>query len=106
MELETNRKGRGRTLTGAATGRAVPGFYRTAAGAEIDLVLGRPGKDLLAIEIKASAAPKISHGFHLACADLQPGRQFVVHSGRDRYPLSSTVEAISLRDLMQILSTE
>jgi uncharacterized protein len=37
-------------------------FYRTAAGAEIDLVLTR-GERKLAVECKASAAPRVSRGY-------------------------------------------
>ena len=46
------------TLLAAAPPDASPSFYRTAAGAEVDLVLdmgGRRGR--WAIEIKRSAAP-------------------------------------------------
>lgn len=62
-------------------------FYRTSAGAEIDLVLSLPGGELWAIEIKRSSAPTIEKGFHFACADLKPARQFIVYSGEERFPL-------------------
>ena len=53
-------------------------FYRTAAGAEIDLVLTLPGGELWAIEVKRSSAPKLERGFHHACADLAPTKRFVI----------------------------
>ena len=75
-------------------------FYRTAAGAEIDLLLefgGRRGT--WAIEIKKSLAPKTDKGFHIALDDLKPERTFVVHAGMERYPKAPGIEAIGLREL-------
>jgi predicted AAA+ superfamily ATPase len=73
-------------------------FYRTAAGAEIDLVLELPGgQGLWAIEIKRSLAAKIEKGFHLACEDLRPARRIVVYPGKENYPIGPGVEAIGLR---------
>ncbi|MFM7318511.1 MAG: ATP-binding protein [Isosphaeraceae bacterium] len=78
------------------------GFYRTAAGAEIDLVLDFGGQNgLWAIEIKSGLTPRPGRGFHHAIADLQPARSFVVYSGNDRYPLGPGIEAISPLELMQ-----
>lgn len=78
-------------------------FYRTAAGAEIDLVLNLPGGRLWAVEIKRSLAPKLERGFHHACADLQPERCFVVYAGAERFPMGESTDAISLTDLGGIL---
>ncbi len=87
------------TLLGQAPWPAQASFYRTAAGAEVDLVLDFPGGERWAIEIKRSLSAKMSRGFHHALADLKPSRAFIVHAGDDRYPLSNEVEAIGLRDL-------
>jgi predicted AAA+ superfamily ATPase len=80
-------------------------FYRTSAGAEIDLVVALPGGDLWAVEIKRSSAPTIEKGFHIACEDLKPKRRFVVYPGEERFPLGSDIEAISLRALGKLLQT-
>jgi hypothetical protein len=56
------------------------------AGAEIDLVLALPNRRLWAIEVKRSSAPKIERGFHMACADLEPEKRFVVYPGEERFP--------------------
>jgi predicted AAA+ superfamily ATPase len=93
------------TLTNAAPARTLPGFYRTAAGAEIDLVLELPGGPLWAIEIKRGLTPKLERGFHHARADLNPERSFVVYSGTDRFPLADGVIAIGLSELAEMLST-
>ncbi|MEO5338302.1 MAG: ATP-binding protein [Magnetospirillum sp. WYHS-4] len=79
---------------------AKAGFYRTAAGAEIDLLIDLGGrKGLWAIEIKRGLSPRPERGFHHARQDLKPARAFLAHSGRDRYPLGEGVEAIGLREL-------
>lgn len=87
------------TLTAVAPAGTEASFYRTTAGAEIDLVLELAGGRLWAIEIKRGLSPKVEKGFHLACADLAPERRFVVYSGQERYPLLKDVEAIGLYDL-------
>lgn len=87
-------------LLAAAPRRTQASFYRTAAGAEMDLVLELGGEHgLWAIEVKRSLAPAPSKGFHHAREDLQPARTFIVYPGQDRYPLSTGVEIISLREL-------
>jgi uncharacterized protein len=91
------------TLIGVAPPGTVPGFYRTAAGAEIDLVLELPGGPLWVIEIKRGLAPNLEKGFHLARADIGPAASFVVYSGTERYPMAAGIEAIGLRDLAKEL---
>lgn len=84
------------TLIAAAPEGTEASFYRTSAGAEIDLVLALPNRQLWAIEIKRSSAPKVGKGFHIACADLKPHRQSVVYSGTERFSLGHKTEAIGL----------
>jgi uncharacterized protein len=79
------------------------GFYRTAGGAEVDLVLSIPPKTLWAIEIKRSMSPKPERGFHVACDDLQPTASFVVYPGAEQFSVGSNVTAIGLSGLMQKL---
>ncbi|MCF6317519.1 MAG: ATP-binding protein [Marinosulfonomonas sp.] len=80
-----------------------PYFYRTAAGAEIDLVLDF-GQEIWAIEIKKTTAPKLSKGFHLACEDLQPARKYVVYGGDEAFGLTKDITAIPLAALMDEIS--
>lgn len=70
-------------------------FYRSSAGAEIDLLLAWPNGKLWAIEIKRSLAPKLERGFHAACADLKPARKFVIYPGDERFRLAEDIEAMS-----------
>lgn len=77
-------------------------FYRTAAGAEIDLVLELPGKHgLWAIEIKRGLSSGPSRGFYHAREDIKPRRSFVVYAGEDRYPITKGVEAIGLHGMAE-----
>jgi hypothetical protein len=93
------------SLIGAAPSGTAAYFFRTSAGAEIDLLLELPGhQQPWAIEIKRGLAPKIDRGFHLACESVQPERRLVVYGGVERFPLADGVEAISLVDLCGELS--
>lgn len=76
-------------------------FYRSSAGAEIDLLLAWPGGELWAIEIKRSLTPKVERGFHSACNDLAPARKWVVYPGHESFPLGSDVQAVPLATLCQ-----
>jgi predicted AAA+ superfamily ATPase len=73
------------------------GFYRTAAGAEIDLVLELGARHgVWAIEIKRSASPGLQKGNHHALADIAPLRSFYVHGGTECFPMAANTEAMSL----------
>jgi predicted AAA+ superfamily ATPase len=93
------------SLIAAAPNGTEAHFFRTAAGAEIDLLLELPGQRRpWAIEVKRGLAPKIERGFRLACDDVRPGRRLVVYGGAERFPLAENVEAVSLIDLCKELS--
>jgi hypothetical protein len=93
------------SLIGAAPGGIDAHFFRTSAGAEIDLLLKLPGRrQPWAIEIKRGLAPKIEKGFRLACESVRPERRLVVYGGVERFPLADGVEAVSLDDLCSELS--
>ena len=77
-------------------------FYRTGAGAEIDLV-AEFGRHRWAIEIKRSTVPKLTRGFHVACEDIEPTERFVVHPGREAFPMGEGIEAVPLGDLLERL---
>jgi len=82
---------------------ALASFYRTIAGAEIDLVLDIPGRGRLAIEIKRSAAPTLSKGNRLGFEDLGDSQKFVVYAGEDRFSLGQGVDAVGLAEMMRIV---
>ena len=92
------------TLLAATPWRANASFYRTAAGAEVDLVIERKDGRRWVIEIKRGLSAKLGRGFYQAYEDLQPERAFSVHAGDDRYPITDGIEAISIRELTKELA--
>lgn len=69
-------------------------YYRTVAGAELDLVLQLRGQPrLIAVEIKYSLAPKLSKGFWNSLDDLQIDQAFVIYAGKEIYPIEQRVIA-------------
>jgi predicted AAA+ superfamily ATPase len=68
-------------------------YYRTGAGAEIDLVLDfsssaaslRDRAKPWAVEIKRSSTPSVSKGFHNGCDDIQAKRKLVVYPGKGSF---------------------
>lgn len=80
-------------------------FFRTSAGAEIDLLLQRPGeRKPWAIEIKRGLSPKLERGFHYACETVEPLQRRVVYGGSERFPLAKNVDAMSLSQLCDELA--
>ncbi len=90
-------------LLRAAPERTSGSFYRSASGAEIDLLLELPGRGLWAIEIKQGLAPKLERSFFAAREDLHPEHCFVICSGNERYPKTEGVDVIGLEDLCREL---
>lgn len=78
-------------------------FYRTAAGAEIDLVITLPHNKLMAIEIKRSLNPVPQKGFYFACEDIKPTYKYVVYAGKETFFIDKDIVAISLRELINLL---
>lgn len=78
-----------------------PSFYRTSAGAEIDLVLEMPNSEIWAIEIKSGLIAKPSKGFYNAIEDINATQCFVVYGGQEQYPIAETIQAIGLTAIMK-----
>lgn len=81
-------------------------FYRTHAGAEIDLLITRAGLPYRAVEVKRSSNPKLSRGFFTALSDLGDIRAFVVSpiTGRP-IRLRDNITLIGIHDLSQIINS-
>jgi predicted AAA+ superfamily ATPase len=78
-------------------------FYRTNAGAEIDLVIFDKKNKPVAIEIKYSMSPAVSRGFWTACEDLTCKKGFIIYPGNEIYPVGKNVFAMPVRELSKIL---
>jgi predicted AAA+ superfamily ATPase len=82
-------------------------FYRTAVGAEIDLVLESAPNERWAIEIKRSLGdPKPSRGFYIGCEDIQAARQIVLYPGEDTFKLDAKTDVMPLQALLSDLVPE
>ncbi len=92
-------------ICAVAPERTLTSFYRTSAGAEIDLVLEFPGlSETWAIEIKSGSAPKPSKGFYNAIEDIGADQAFVVYGGTESFPISDSVSAVGLTEMLRLLS--
>lgn len=74
-------------------------FYRTAAGAELDVVAEK-GRRRLAFEVKLSSAPAPSKGFWQAVADVKPHKTYLVAPVEAAYPLGKNVEVLPAHGLI------
>ncbi len=77
-------------------------FYRTAAGAELDVV-AEEGRTRIGFEIKFSSAPTLSKGFWQALADVQPQKTYVIAPVESTYPLAENVEVLPVSALTKLL---
>lgn len=78
-------------------------FYRTASGAEIDIIAER-GKKKIGFEIKFSSAPAPTKGFWLAMNDLKLEQAYIIAPVESGYPLAPNVEVVPARELAKVLS--
>lgn len=79
-------------------------FYRTSAGAEIDLVIKMPNAEIWAVEIKHGVAPKIGKHYSKTCDDVGATHKFIVYGGDDEFPIGDNVRMISLPKIMEKLA--
>jgi uncharacterized protein len=73
-------------------------FYRTQAGAELDLLVAREGQRH-GFEFKCGDAPQVTRSMHVVLADLQLTKLWVVYPGTRRYDLADRITVIPLSDL-------
>lgn len=78
-------------------------FYRTADGAELDVVVEARGKIAVAVEIKLSNAPVLTRGTHNALTDLGQPPLLVVTPSAEDYPMQVGVDVCSVRTLPERL---
>jgi len=83
-----------------AAGPAPVFYYRTSAGAEIDVVIETPSGYRYAVEIKRSSAPRVSKGFRNGIEDLGVVDSIVVYPGEEAFPLGPTTTAVSVGEAL------
>ncbi len=79
-----------------------PYFYRTAAGAEIDLILKTENSFPVAVEIKYSLSPGLSKGFHHGYQDLACKKGFIIYPGKEVYKIAKNITALPLNRLGEL----
>ena len=90
-------------LIAAAPRGTEASFYRSSAGAEIDLILKLPDHRLWAIEVKRTTAPKVTRGFHIAAEDLAVAERLLVYAEDREVPGQGGVRAMPLANAMDRL---
>ena len=73
-------------------------FYRTVRGAEIDLILQR-GVNRIALELKASTAPRIQKGLRIAMEDLGIKQAWIIAPVESAFELHG-IRVMSLREFL------
>ena len=76
-------------------------FYRTATGDEIDLLL-KKGNQIIAIECKASDAPKVTKGFYRSLEVIKPNKTFIIAPTNDLYQIAENVTVIGLENFLKL----
>lgn len=78
-------------------------YWRTQAGAELDLLLFAKGRRV-GVEIKRADAPTMTPSMKAALRDLGLHCLYVVYPGAERYRLTARVEVLPLADCIAELS--
>lgn len=114
LEIETHENLLGHPVYGASwegfvieniiseLSRWQPFYFKTAAGAEIDLVLVK-GRRLVAVECKSSSAPEVTKGFWNALKDLGTKEAWVIAPVKESYPIEKNVQVARLEDFLEAM---
>lgn len=81
-------------------------FYRTHAGAEIDLIIEKAGEVLMAIEIKYTNSPKLSKGNIISFEDIQAKENIIITPGTDYFEFKKDVFVMSLQHFINKIKCE
>ncbi len=81
-----------------ATGDRDAYFWHTQGGAALDLLVFVNG-ERFGFEFKYADVPTVTRSLQVARHDLGLRRAFVVHPGRNSYPLGEWADAVSIREL-------
>jgi hypothetical protein len=115
LEIETHENLLGHPVYGASwegfvieniiseLSRWQPFYFKTAAGAEIDLVLVK-GRRLLAVECKSSSAPEVTKGFWNALKDLGTKEAWIIAPVKESYPIEKHVQVARLEDFLEAVA--
>jgi len=74
-------------------------FWGTHTGAELDLLIVR-GRRKIGFEIKRSTAPAMTPSMRSTLHDLGLQKLYVVHAGKETFPLQQNVTAVSVHTML------
>jgi len=77
-------------------------FYRTTAGAELDVVV-EIGLKKIGFEVKFSSAPKVTKGFWQACEDVGVTQAYIVAPVENGWTIQQNVSVIGVMDIPHCL---
>jgi len=77
-------------------------FWRTHAGAELDLLVVS-GRHRFGFEIKRTSAPHVTSSMRAALSDLKLDSLDVVHAGDRTFPMTDRIRAVALSSLLDVL---
>lgn len=86
----------------SVTGDTMAYFWATHSGAELDLLVFHQGKKL-GFEFKYSESPSVTKSMQIALADLGLDHLHVIYPGKHRIPLTESITASPLPDLLATL---
>ncbi len=75
-------------------------FFRSTAGAEVDLILERGNRKIL-IECKASKSPKLGKGFYNIKRDLKPDISWVIAPVDEAFHLEKDIKVGNINDFIK-----
>jgi len=75
-------------------------FWRTHAGAELDLLIQRRGANI-GFEFKRTVSPSVTSSMRSAMKDLSLQKLYVVHAGKETYPLAKNIQAVAASSLLR-----
>ena len=75
-------------------------YYRTHQGSEVDLVITKGLQPIASVEIKYSAAPKVTKSLAISIEDLQTTRNFVIVPEEQDYLLRKDIRVTGLRKFL------
>lgn len=76
-------------------------FWGVHSGAELDLVFQR-GERLYGVELKYADAPRVTSSIKNAMKDLDIEKLWVVHPGKESFPLGKNINALCIGDVSSL----
>lgn len=80
-------------------------FYRSASGDELDLVIQKENR-IVAIECKASLAPKLTKGFWRAIDIVKPDITYIISPVTEKYWFNKNIFVCNITEVIGILMNE